>query len=135
MGRVAELGSLGGMSPRTKRWLIDLSLVAVATCLFLPIFIRDGQYAHAHADASRVLDEARTSAGTNYARYSEIISDYKRDHESPEFFYRKRDAWGRAALGFFLIPVVAGLACRRWAAAVVVLILWTWSFSLVGVRY
>jgi hypothetical protein len=118
-----------------KRWLIDLSLVAVAACLFLPTFIRDGQYGHAHAEASRVLDEARTSAGTNDARYGEIIADYKRDHESPEFYYRKRDAWGRATVGLFAIPVVAGLACRRWAAAVVVLILWIWSFSLVGVRY
>ncbi|HEX8990503.1 MAG TPA: hypothetical protein VF784_02395, partial [Anaerolineales bacterium] len=130
-----SLRSLDVMSSRFNRWLIDLSLVVVAAFLFLPIYIRDGQYGHAHAEASRVLGEARTLAGTNDVRYSDIIAGYRRGHESPEFYYRKRDGWGRAALGFFIIPAVAGLACRRWAAAVVVLILWVWSFSLVGVRY
>jgi hypothetical protein len=123
------------MSPRTKRWLIDVSLVTAAACLFLPTYIRDRQYGGRHAEAGKVLDEAHTSAGTNYDRYNEIVADYRRDHGSPEFYYQKREVWGRAAVGIFVIPVIVGLACRRWVACVVVLTLWIWSWTLIGLRY
>jgi hypothetical protein len=123
------------MTPRLKRWLIDVSLVMTALCLFVPIYIRDGQYISAHAEAGKVLNEAHRMAGTNYDRYSEIISDYKRNHESPEFYYQKREAWGKVAIGIFIIPLFAGVVYRRWATCVVVCFLWVWSLALLGVRY
>jgi hypothetical protein len=123
------------MNPQLKRWLIDISLITLAICLFSPIYIRNRQYGRAHAEAGKVLDEAQRTAGTNYERYREIINDYKRNHESPEFYYRKREAWGRAAVGIFIIPVLAGVANRRWAACIVAFILWILSWTLLGVRY
>jgi hypothetical protein len=105
------------MSTRTRRWLIDISLITAAVCLFLRTYVTDAQYGRAHGEAERFLDEARRSAGTNYDRYNEAIADYNRDHESPKFYCRQRETWGRITVAFFLFPAVAGLMYRRWAAA------------------
>jgi hypothetical protein len=118
-----------------KRWLADISLVTVAVCLFLPVYINDSQYAREHADAGRALDEANASAGTNYEKYSQIFAEKRQGHKSPEFYYRRREEWASRTFWLFLIPLVAGLAYRRWVACAIVVIFWALSSYLQGVRY
>jgi hypothetical protein len=123
------------MSPLTKRWVADISIVTIAVCLFLPVYIYNAKYGREHAATGKAIDEAQRSAGTNDEQYSQILQGIRRGHESPEFYYRRRQAWASYTLWLSVVPLVAGLMYRRWLACAVVLILWVFSFSLQGVRF
>ena len=117
------------------RWVADVSLVALGVCLILPVYVIDSQYAHAHAAASKAYREAQVEAGDNYEKYSRILTDKTRDLPSPETYYRRKEAVGRWTVCLFLLPLLGGLAVRRWVASTLVFILWMLSWSLQGLRY
>jgi hypothetical protein len=113
------------------RWVIDVLLVTFGVCLFLSVYIINGQYAHACAAVSKAFQEARDESGGDPEKHGRILSDKTRDLPSPETYYQRREA----VLWLFLVPLLGSLASRRWVVSTLIFILWmlTWSFH--GLRY
>jgi hypothetical protein len=123
------------MNRLKAHWLIDLLLIGFAVCLFLPVYIINGQYARANAAVGKAKQEAQAEAGDNPEKYVQILAEKTRNQESPEIFYRRQESVGRFIFWLFLLLFAGSLASRRWVSSAAVLIFWMLSWSLHGVRY
>ena len=139
-------------------WAWNFLLIALAVCLFLPVYVIDRQYAQAVAD--KALLEARSETTTRHPeKYNNTLNEkmpgrstpeiHNQREEAaigslpenqpgspnPEIYYRRKVTVGNWMLGLFLLPLSGGLMMRRWVASLLIIILFLLTWHLQSLRY